>query len=76
MDVQTVFSEINAWPVEDRLRLMERIWDRLVEEGYTPAVTDELRAELDRRCDELDRNPEAAVPWDVVEARALERFGK
>lgn len=76
MDVQTVFSEIDSWPVEDRLRLMERIWDGLVEEGHAPAVTDELKAELDRRCDELDGNPGAVVSWDVVEARALKRFGE
>jgi putative addiction module component (TIGR02574 family) len=76
MDVQSVFVEVNSWPIEDRLRLMERIWDGLVEEGRTPSVSEELRAELDRRCDELDRNPAAVVTWDIVEARALKRFSK
>jgi putative addiction module component (TIGR02574 family) len=76
MDVQSVFSEVNTWPVTERIRLMEHIWEKLVEEGSPPALTAELKAELDRRCAELDRNPDAVVSWDAVEARAHLRFSK
>lgn len=75
MDMQAVFSEVNSWPVADRLRLVEQIWDQLVDQGYQPPLTDELKAELDRRCDDLDRNPDSVIPWDDIEARARERFG-
>jgi putative addiction module component (TIGR02574 family) len=74
MDLQTVLTEVDSWPVEDRLRLLEEVWDRLIDQGYEPDVTEELKAELDRRLDALDKNPDAVVPWEVVEARALERF--
>ena len=76
MDLQSVFAEVNSWPVEDRLRLMDRIWDGLVDQDYPPVVTDEMKADLDRRCDELDRAPDAVVSWEAVEARALKRFGE
>ncbi|HVA46833.1 MAG TPA: addiction module protein [Pirellulales bacterium] len=69
MDMQAVYSEVNTRPVEDRLRLIDSIWDGLIEQGHEPSIDDEMKAELDRRCDELDRNPDDVVPWETVEAR-------
>lgn len=74
MDIQTVLSEIGAWPVEDRLRLMGEIWDGLADQDHQSPLSDELKAELDRRLAELDRSPQAVVSWEAVEARALRRF--
>lgn len=74
MDLQSILSEVNSWPVEDRLRLVEEIWDRLDSQGCSEEIPDELKSELDRRLDALDKNPEAATPWEVVEARTLQRF--
>lgn len=55
---------------------MEQIWEKLVEDDSPPVLTAELKAELDRRYDELDRNPDAVVSWEVVEERARQRFTK
>ncbi|MFI5455002.1 MAG: addiction module protein [Isosphaerales bacterium] len=74
MDLQTVLTTVDSWPVEDRLQLMAAIWDRLIDQGYEPELTHEMKAELDRRLDTLDEKPEAVTPWEVVEARAMERF--
>ena len=76
MDYQSVLNEVESWPVEDRVRLVENVCDRLAELGYEPELTDEIRAELDRRLEELDRNPGAGVPWEEVKARALGRLQK
>jgi putative addiction module component (TIGR02574 family) len=73
MDFKAVLTEIQAWPSEDRLRLIEEVWDGLPVEGAGPELPDDLKDLLDRRLDALDRDPNA-VPWEVVEARALERF--
>ena len=74
MDLQTVLTEVDSWPVADRLRLMEGIWDSLADQGYAPELTDEIKAELDRRVEEMDRNPDAAIPWETAKARVLGRF--
>jgi len=74
MDFNAVLSEVQSWPPEQRLRLIEEVWDGLAEEGQEPELTDDLKDLLDRRLEALDKNPEAVVPWEVVEARALERF--
>lgn len=74
MDVQAVFAVVNSWPAEDRVRLLEHIWDNLADEHVSPAISDKLRADLDRRCDELDRHTDDVVQWQAVEARACQRF--
>jgi putative addiction module component (TIGR02574 family) len=74
MDLNAVLMETDSWPVEDRIRLVQEVWDRLVEQGYEPELTDELRADLDRRLAAHHANPEAAIPWEQVEAEALARL--
>ncbi len=74
MDLQTVLTEVDSWPVADRLRLMEGIWESLVDQGYEPELTEEMKAELDRRLEEMDRNRDAGVPWELAKARVLGRF--
>jgi putative addiction module component (TIGR02574 family) len=74
MDYYSVLSEVETWPIEDRIRLVQDVWDRLVDQGYEPRLTEEMKAELDHRIEEMDRNPDAGIPWEVVKARALERF--
>jgi len=66
MDLMTVISEVGAWPVEDRLRLMEEIWEGLRDEGYEPELTEELRGKLDRRLDALNASPENVTTWDAI----------
>ena len=74
MDYQAVLNELESWPVDDRVRLVQDVWDRLADQGYEPELTAETKAELDRRIEELDRNPAAGIPWEAVKARALERI--
>ena len=55
---------------EERLRLLERLWDSLGDSDVP--LTDPQRAELDRRLDELDRDGPRGIPWEDV----LERLEK
>ncbi len=74
MDVKTVLTETESWPVEDRIRLMHELWDRLVDRGYEPELTEEQKAELDRRLAEDDAAPDDVVSWEEVKAQALARI--
>jgi putative addiction module component (TIGR02574 family) len=75
MDIETVIREVETWPAGDRIRLVNELWDRLVDQGYEPEIDDELKAELDRRAEEMRANPEIGIPWEIVKARLDERFG-
>lgn len=68
MDVATVLREVNSWPVEDQLRLVESVWDRLLQAGAEPEVTEAQKAELDRRLAALDADPDNVIPWEEVQA--------
>lgn len=53
-------------PVEQRLHLVEELWDSIAADQGALALTDAQRRELDRRLDayEADRNP--GQPWEDV----------
>ena len=58
--------DIASLSPEQRLRLLERIWESL---GATPEavpVTSAQREELVRRLDDLDRVGPVGIPWDEV----------
>ena len=75
MDLKAVLTEVQSWPAEHRLRLIEEVWDGLAEEDREPELTEDFKELLDRRLASLDANPDAVVPWSVVEARAFDRYG-
>lgn len=51
---------------EERLELVERIWDSLAERPESLPVTAAQKAELDRRLDEMARDGGDGIPWDEV----------
>ena len=69
MDVTTVLQEVNQWPVEDRLHLLETMWDDLIQAGVEPAVTEAQRVELDARLADLAADSTNVVPWELVQAQ-------
>jgi putative addiction module component (TIGR02574 family) len=50
---ENLIDRILKLPVDERLGLIERIWDSIGVELEVPPVRDEDRAELDRRLGEL-----------------------
>jgi putative addiction module component (TIGR02574 family) len=63
VDITTALNQIAALPVQDQIELLHQAWDRLLESGWEPELTDDQKAEFDRRLDNLDANPENVVPW-------------
>jgi putative addiction module component (TIGR02574 family) len=65
---------IDQLSVPERLRLVQEIWDSIAAEVERAPLTDAQRAEVDRRLAAHRANPEAAIPWEQVEAAALARL--
>jgi putative addiction module component (TIGR02574 family) len=66
-------ADIRAMSVEQRLDLIERVWDTLVDRPGEIPIPDWHQAELERRLRELRENPEAGATLGEVEARILRR---
>lgn len=62
-----MLREVETWPVEERLSLMESLRDRMLYEGVEPELTEAQKSELDRRIAHLDANPEDVVSWEAVQ---------
>jgi putative addiction module component (TIGR02574 family) len=62
--------DIDVLSAEERLDLLERVWDSLSRTPADVPVTAEQRTELDRRSGELDQDLASGrplgVPWDEV----------
>jgi putative addiction module component (TIGR02574 family) len=64
-----LLAEILGLPVEERLDIVEQIWASLPPGAYEPELTEEMKAELDRRLADLEENPEEGYTWEEVKAR-------
>jgi putative addiction module component (TIGR02574 family) len=53
-------------PAGERLELVEALWDSLVEVPEAVPVSDDVRAELDRRLAVYYADPSSARPWDEI----------
>jgi len=65
---------IDQLSIEERLRLVQEIWDSIAAEVEQLPLTDSQRQEVDRRLAAHRANPQAAIPWEQVEAEALARL--
>lgn len=61
--------EIEKLSTEERLRLIEELWESLRSHPKAVPITDAQRQELDHRLDEFDRGDVEAIPWDEVKPR-------
>lgn len=62
-------ADILELPVQERIRLVELIWDSVAAVPEAVEVSPELKAELETRLVEFDANPEAGYSWDQVKSR-------
>ena len=67
---------IDRLPLEERLALVEEIWDSIAADSNAVPLTESQRTELQKRMEEDDANPGDTVPWEQVKASTLSRLGK
>ncbi len=66
-------SQLLQLPVDDRLEILERIWESLASREEAVPVPDWHLEELDRREAEHQRNPASMVSWEEVKRRLREK---
>lgn len=59
---------------DERLKLVQEIWDSIVAEDSTVPLSQAQRDKLDLRLTAHRANPSAAIPWEDVEVEALARL--
>lgn len=61
-------ADILQLPVQERIQLVEMIWESIAAIPQAIEVSPELKTELDARLAEFEQNPEAGYSWDQVKA--------
>ncbi len=67
---------IDRLPREERLALVQAIWDTIAEEPQPPLLSEAQRQELARRVAEDNAAPDDVIPWEQVRAQILARLQK
>ena len=62
-------------PVEERIQLIQDLWDSVAAEPSGVPVTEAQKKELRRRLAEHRADPNSALPWEEVRRRLYERYG-
>lgn len=62
-------TDILKLSVQERIRLVELIWDSVAAVPDDVEISPELKAELEARLAEFEENPEAGFSWEQVKSR-------
>jgi putative addiction module component (TIGR02574 family) len=62
-------AEILALPVQERINLVELIWESVAAVPQAIEVSPEVKAELAARLVEFERDPDAGYSWDEVKEK-------
>lgn len=65
---QISVADILQLPVQERIQLVEVIWESIAAFPHAVEVSPELKTELEARLADFERNPEAGYSWDQVKA--------
>lgn len=68
MNISLKSLGIDRLTVEERLALVEELWDSIADSSADLPLTDAQRTELDHRLAEHEARPDDVVPWEDVKA--------
>ncbi len=74
MQATLVALGIDRLSVDERLALIEAIWDSIAEEADLLPIPQSHKDELDRRLLAHQDNPRAGASWEEVKARLMKKY--
>jgi len=66
--------EIDNLSAEERLELIESLWESLIQNPSSIPVTDAQKRILDDRLDEIEAGDDTGIPWEEVKARITKQL--
>lgn len=73
MDVP--IDQLRNLPLEERLKLIEALWESVEADAGPPGISGEFADELDRRFHEHVADPASSIPWESVRAEIRRQLG-
>jgi putative addiction module component (TIGR02574 family) len=75
MSTIDIAEEIRRLSVDERIRLIEEIWESIPVDREPPPLSTAQRNELDRRIESYRRDPSRVIPAEEVFRELREHFG-
>ena len=69
--IVSAIEELRRLPIPERIQIVEELWDSIAAESPAIDLSKEQIAELDRRLDALEAQPESGTPWHIARKRIL-----
>jgi putative addiction module component (TIGR02574 family) len=66
MEITTTLNEIVSLNLEDRIQLVQAIWDSIAAEQAYPELTEAQNQELDNRINDHDINPDNTIDISII----------
>ena len=73
VDVARTIEDLRSLSVDDRMRVVQAVWDSLPEQASVPTSTKQAE-EWNRRLDAYEADPEDLLTWDEVLERLRGRL--
>jgi len=70
----TPLIDIEKLDTDERLELIEELWESLCVNPEAIAVSEEQKKELDRRLARMEADEAAGIPWETVRERMQGRL--
>ena len=64
--MNTLLEQALRLPIPERRKLADDIYDSIGSEDEAFHLTDEQKAELERRMEDFRRDPDSSIPWETV----------
>lgn len=74
MNLSATLEEIKTLSIDDRIRLVQAIWDSIGADSQQLTLTEPQKQELSRRMADHKANPNAVIAWETVKAQARARI--
>jgi putative addiction module component (TIGR02574 family) len=68
MEITATLNEIASLKLEDRIQLVQAIWDGIAAEQAYPELTEAQKYELDNRINDYEINPDNTMTWEEIKA--------
>jgi len=62
--------------IEEKIEYVQSLWDHITSGVDTIPLTDWQKRLLDERLENLEKNPDAGIPWAQVRDGVLRKLGK
>ena len=76
MDITSALNEISKLRIDDRIQIVQAIWDGIEADSTTETlhelpyldINEAQKREIDRRINEFEMNPDNTLTWNEIKA--------